>query len=146
MPSWETQRWIRLGPFAEGTHHLWEKQAYEHGAVGPERERECSQEASGIQPVEQRALPVRARRLGDISFKLGLFLGRGDPYLTACGTLAPLLGMEPIPPSLEGEVLTTGPPGKSLSWVLNDTGESRGGGLAPWNQSESVLFGQEQQN
>ena len=60
--------------------------------------------------------------------------------------LAPQLGIEPITPALEDEVLTTGPPGKSLSWVLNDTGESRGGGLAPWIQSESMLFGHEQQN
>ena len=28
-------------------------------------------------------------------------------------------GIEPAPPALEGEVLTTGPPGKSLSFVLN---------------------------
>ena len=32
----------------------------------------------------------------------------------ACGILAPLLGIEPTLPALEGEVLTTGPPGKSL--------------------------------
>ena len=31
-----------------------------------------------------------------------------------CGILVPWPGMEPIPPTLEGEVLTTGPPGKSL--------------------------------
>ena len=30
-----------------------------------------------------------------------------------CGILAPQPGIEPIPPALEGEVLTTGPPGKS---------------------------------
>ena len=28
--------------------------------------------------------------------------------------LSPRLGIEPAPPALEGEVLTTGPPGKSL--------------------------------
>ena len=33
----------------------------------------------------------------------------------ACGILAPRPGIEPTPPALEGEVLTTGPPGKSLS-------------------------------
>ena len=33
----------------------------------------------------------------------------------ACGILAPRPGIEPAPPALEGEVLTTGPPGKSLS-------------------------------
>ena len=36
----------------------------------------------------------------------------------ACGILAPQPGIEPAPPALEGEVLTTGPPGKSLSHVL----------------------------
>ena len=37
--------------------------------------------------------------------------------LEACGILAPRPGIEPSPPALEGEVLTTGPPGKSLYWV-----------------------------
>ena len=32
----------------------------------------------------------------------------------ACGILAPQPGIEPAPPALEGEVLTTGLPGKSL--------------------------------
>ena len=32
----------------------------------------------------------------------------------ACGILAPRPGIEPAPPALEGEVSTTGPPGKSL--------------------------------
>ena len=32
----------------------------------------------------------------------------------ACQFLAPWLGIEPAPPALEGEVLTTGPHGKSL--------------------------------
>ena len=32
----------------------------------------------------------------------------------ACGILAPQPGIETTPPVLEGEVLTTGPPGKSL--------------------------------
>ena len=32
----------------------------------------------------------------------------------ACGILAPRPGIEPSPSALEGEVLTTGPPGKSL--------------------------------
>ena len=32
----------------------------------------------------------------------------------ACGILAPQPGIELVPPALEGEVLTTGPPGKSL--------------------------------
>ena len=31
----------------------------------------------------------------------------------ACGILAPGPGIEPAPTALEGEVLTTGPPGKS---------------------------------
>ena len=36
----------------------------------------------------------------------------------ACGILAPQPGVEPTPPALEGEVLTTGPPGKSPHWLL----------------------------
>ena len=34
----------------------------------------------------------------------------------ACGILALRPGIEPTPPALEGEVLTTGPPGKSPEW------------------------------
>ena len=34
----------------------------------------------------------------------------------ACGILAPRPGIEPTPPALEGEVLTTGPPGRSLNY------------------------------
>ena len=36
----------------------------------------------------------------------------------ACGILAPRPGIEPAPPALEGKVLTTGPPGKSLCFLL----------------------------
>ena len=36
----------------------------------------------------------------------------------ARGILAPPPGIEPSPPALEGEVLTTGPPGKSLFPLL----------------------------
>ena len=38
----------------------------------------------------------------------------------ACGILVPWPGIKPAPPALEGDVLTTGPPGKSLwrySWL-----------------------------
>ena len=35
--------------------------------------------------------------------------------LEARGILAPRPGIEPAPPALEGEVLTTGPPGRPLS-------------------------------
>ena len=35
----------------------------------------------------------------------------------ACGILAPQPGIKPSPPALEGEVLTTGPPGKSLGMI-----------------------------
>ena len=42
----------------------------------------------------------------------------------ACGILAPQPGMEPTPPALEGEVLTTGPPGKS-QWLLFNLEVSR---------------------
>ena len=41
----------------------------------------------------------------------------------ACGILAPPPGIEPAPPALEGKVLTTGPPGKSL--VEEFTGEEK---------------------
>ena len=34
----------------------------------------------------------------------------------ACGIVGPQGGMEPTPPALEGGVLTTGPPGKSLGF------------------------------
>ena len=34
----------------------------------------------------------------------------------ACGILAPQPGIKPTPPALEGKVLTTGPPGKSLTF------------------------------
>ena len=35
----------------------------------------------------------------------------------ACGILAPQPGIEPAPPALECEVLTTGPPGKSPLFI-----------------------------
>ena len=35
----------------------------------------------------------------------------------ACGTLIPRPGIEPAPPALEAQVLTTGPPGKSLEFL-----------------------------
>ena len=38
----------------------------------------------------------------------------------ACGIPATGPGIEPAPPALEGEVLTTGPPGKSLFVILNE--------------------------
>ena len=34
--------------------------------------------------------------------------------LEACGILPPWPGIKPTPPEMEGEVLTTEPPGKSL--------------------------------
>ena len=37
----------------------------------------------------------------------------------ACGVLAPRSGIKPTPPALEGEVLTTGPPGKSQKAAVN---------------------------
>ena len=40
----------------------------------------------------------------------------------ACGILASQSGIEPAPPALEGEVLTTGLPGKSLFFFLNYNG------------------------
>ena len=38
----------------------------------------------------------------------------------ACGILAPRPGIEPAPLALEGEVLTTGLPGKSLSVIVDN--------------------------
>ena len=40
--------------------------------------------------------------------------------LEACGILAPQPGIEPTPPALEGKVLTTGPPGKSLNPIFEE--------------------------
>ena len=45
------------------------------------------------------------------------FIGR-----EACGILAPWPGIDPAPPALEGEVLTTGPPGKSHEASPSDSG------------------------
>ena len=36
----------------------------------------------------------------------------------ACGIIAPRPGIEPAPSALEGEVLITGPPGKSPGMVI----------------------------
>ena len=38
--------------------------------------------------------------------------------LKVCGILAPQPGIEPTASALEGKVLTTGPPVKSLCWVF----------------------------
>ena len=43
---------------------------------------------------------------------MGFFLG-GAVGLKAHGILIPQTGIEPIPPALEGKILTTRPPGKS---------------------------------
>ena len=40
------------------------------------------------------------------------------PHPGACGILVRWSGLEPMPSALQGEVLTTGPPGKSLSTIL----------------------------
>ena len=37
----------------------------------------------------------------------------------ACGILVSQLGIEPAPPVLEDEVLTTGPPGTSLCYIID---------------------------
>ena len=39
----------------------------------------------------------------------------------ACGILAPQPGIEPAPPTLEGKVLSTGPPGKSQMCIIYTT-------------------------
>ena len=38
----------------------------------------------------------------------------------ACGILDPHPGIKPTPPALEGAVLTTGPPGMFLTWILEE--------------------------
>ena len=43
----------------------------------------------------------------------------------ACGVLAPWPGIEPAHPKLEGEILTTGPPGKSSHVSLREGGRGR---------------------
>ena len=45
-----------------------------------------------------------------------------------CGSLAPQLGIKPTSPALEGKVLTPGPPGKTLEWILKDAEELAKGG------------------
>ena len=47
-----------------------------------------------------------------------LFLYFGFFGREACGILAPQPGIEPAPPALEGEVLTTGPPGNPLYFLI----------------------------
>ena len=49
--------------------------------------------------------------LGDAYYSAGCFF---QPHPEACGILTPQSGIELMPPALEGGVLTTGPPGKSL--------------------------------
>ncbi|KAB0337699.1 hypothetical protein FD754_025038, partial [Muntiacus muntjak] len=46
--------------------------------------------------------------------------------MTRSGVVSPWSEIEPTPPPLEGWVLTTGPPGKSLSNVILDISHSRG--------------------
>ena len=60
----------------------------------------------------------------------------------ACGILVPWLGIEPAPSALEGEVLSTGPPGKSptdarsISWsapqLLGIDNGNKGASLVAW--------------
>ena len=57
----------------------------------------------------QRAFPF-------LYFNILFFL---QPCAKAYGILVPQPGIEPTPPALKAEVLTTGLPGKSLSFPLN---------------------------
>ena len=52
----------------------------------------------------------------------------------ACGISAPRPGIKSAPPAMEGEVLTTGLPGKSLSWIFL-TWEWRG-----WEKKKQMVF------
>ena len=62
-----------------------------------------------------------------IFFKLSLFFSIKKTYFywhpVACRSLASWPGIEPVPPALDGRVLTTGPPVKSLtckfSWAFS---------------------------
>ena len=51
----------------------------------------------------------------------------------ACGILAPWPGILSTPPALEGEVLTTGPPGKSLKLDLGDSLPESSGSSLGWD-------------
>ena len=56
----------------------------------------------------------------------------------ACGILAPQPGIKPAPRALEGEVFTTGPPGKSLrEHPYGITPETRNSPRAPSHQQPS---------
>ena len=46
-----------------------------------------------------------------------------------CGVLDPWPGIEPAPSALEGEVLTPGPPGKSLGKLFISSPQNR---IAAW--------------
>ena len=52
--------------------------------------------------------------IGIMLWFIGLFI-----WFMLCGILAPRPGVESAPSALEGEVLTTGPPGKSQTVHLN---------------------------
>ena len=59
-----------------------------------------------------------------------------DFGLKASEILDPQPGIEPIPPVLEGEVLTTEPPGKSLDFFLSTELETGGGcGAEEWGMT-----------
>ena len=45
--------------------------------------------------------------------RVSLVVARGVSFPATCGILVPRPGIEPASPALEGEFLTTGPPGKS---------------------------------
>ena len=68
--------------------------------------------------------------------------------LEACGILVPRPGIEPTPPAQKGKVLTTGPPGKSLTvlrtsafklWVKQDLRNYRLGEFSGINSRRKPL-------
>ena len=62
----------------------------------------------------------------------------------ACRILSPWPGIEPAPPALEGEVLTTGLPGKSLQFILDSLFKKRGINICSFYSIKWILFGNEE--
>ena len=62
----------------------------------------------------------------------------------ACRILAPWPGIEPAPPALEGEVLTTGLPGKSLQFMLDSLFKKIGINICSFHSIKWILFGNEE--
>ena len=62
-----------------------------------------------------KAYSVEVSTYGSLSF----FKNNFWPHPEACGILSLPTRIKPAPSALEGRVLTTGPPGKFLQFILN---------------------------